>query len=120
MNVDGKQKKWLSSDVMLVLVGAAVVVTVLSKCDTDSGCRYTYRSQSDCESDWGYGVCRQHGGQYYSPEQQQCDTSYGGGSGGGAYGGGGGYGDGAGGKGAHATGIERGGFGGSARGFGGG
>ncbi len=113
------RKKWLSSDVMLVLVGAVVVVTALNQCDAEGGCRYTYRSLDDCQSDWGYGVCRQQNGQYYSPEQQACgDGKSEGGGTGGAHGGGGGYGSG--GQGERATGVERGGFGGSGRGYSGG
>lgn len=107
------KKRRISGDVVLVLVGVVAVLS-LQCCDSDNDCRYVYQSRVDCESDWGSGGCRQQDAKYYSPAQAQCSSGHSSGGSGGSYGGG------SDGKGEHAIGVERGGFGGSSRGFWGG
>jgi len=102
------KNKRISSDVVLVVVGIVTVVA-LQQCDADDGCRYVYRSMTDCESEWGVGRCVRNVARYYGPEQTQCYTNSHAGSGGGGY-----YGDGSG-RGDKAIGIDRGGFGGASR-----
>lgn len=110
--MSNNKKRRISSDVILVVIGVAAILS-LQQCDPDDNCRYVYRSLPDCETDWGYGACRQQGVKYYGPEQKQCDSSgkTSGGSGGGS-------GTDPDGKGEHAIGVERGGFGGASRGGG--